>query len=167
MADQPSRNAFRPIAPRTSIEPLTINRYPEETRAKRASAACFECKRRRTKCVVDNIDGPCTECALHGRECRIDESEDKRRKVNAKKTEEERDYYRAYTEYLIDAIRYGQFPEIMNLVAAIQEGGGDEAIHFALSQFPRLAGSFNLKVPSESPPNEPKDQTSRKRGLGP
>ncbi|KAL2827183.1 hypothetical protein BDW59DRAFT_160472 [Aspergillus cavernicola] len=167
MADQPPRHAFRPIAPRTTAEIPSTAQFPEEPRTKRASAACAECKKRRTKCVVDNIDGLCTECALHNRECLIDETEDRRRKASVKKTEDLLEYYRAYVEYFILAIRDGADGDIKNLIGTIKTSGEDENIHAALSQFPHLTPHFNLKIPSESPPTRFKDNKPRKRAYEP
>ncbi|PWY91813.1 hypothetical protein BO94DRAFT_380387 [Aspergillus sclerotioniger CBS 115572] len=49
MAQQGSAKPFRPIAPRRVPEPPAPASAPEEGKIKRASTACGECKRRRTK----------------------------------------------------------------------------------------------------------------------
>ncbi|KAI9376214.1 hypothetical protein BJX61DRAFT_445469 [Aspergillus egyptiacus] len=158
--------AGRPLAPKLGDEQRTISRVPEDTKTKRASAACKECQHRRTKCTPDEKGGPCAECRIHDRACIIDEASDRRRKVNAKRTEEERDYYMAYVRYIIEGIRHGENHEIMQLIASIKSGCGDDMIHYTLSQFGCLSPHFYLKAPSASPPSRVRDDISRERGRG-
>ncbi|KAL4979788.1 hypothetical protein BDW66DRAFT_96241 [Aspergillus desertorum] len=157
MIDFPLRNNLRPLAPKgPDTEARPMSRSPEETRTKRASTACSECKLRRTKCTVADSGGPCTECALHNRECIIDELADRRRKIAAKETEEnlkrtqmelqatrtELEYYRSYVDYLLTSIRSCQEGELSKIVKVIRRGSTDEEILSYLSQvvpvFPRL-----------------------------
>lgn len=67
MAQQGSTRPFRPIAPRTLPGPLPPPPAPpgggvEEVKIRRASAACTECKRRRTKVPIFSFD--CLEVIL-------------------------------------------------------------------------------------------------------
>ncbi|KAE8356501.1 hypothetical protein BDV28DRAFT_127109 [Aspergillus coremiiformis] len=129
MAEQGPSRPFRPIAPRTMPDDLSPPGVSaEEVKAKRASAACTECKKYRTKCNTDSIGGPCTECVIHGRRCEIDESADKRRKVDAKRDLENLMYYRGFVEQLLRAIRYGDRTEVDAVVIAIQSGATYENI---------------------------------------
>ncbi|KAB8075762.1 hypothetical protein BDV29DRAFT_155415 [Aspergillus leporis] len=131
MAQQGSSRPFRPIAPRTLPDPLpppTGGGGPEEGKIRRASAACTECKRRRTKCSADTTGSPCAECALHGRDCVIDEFADKRRKVAARRAQEELRYYRGFVEQLLKAIRFGEGTDVDVIVAAIRSGASHDEI---------------------------------------
>ncbi|KAE8155393.1 hypothetical protein BDV40DRAFT_283838 [Aspergillus tamarii] len=133
MAQQGSSRPFRPIAPRTLPDPLPPPPAPpgrgvEEVKIRRASAACTECKRRRTKCSADTTGPPCAECALHGRDCVIDEFADKRRKVAARRAQEELRYYRGFVEQLLKAIRHGEGTDVEAIVAVIRSGASHDEI---------------------------------------
>ncbi|PYI11452.1 hypothetical protein BO78DRAFT_134685 [Aspergillus sclerotiicarbonarius CBS 121057] len=128
MAQQGSAKPFRPIAPRRIPEPPAPAAAPEEGKIKRASTACGECKRRRTKCSADTTGTPCAECALHGRECVIDEFADKRRKVTAKRNEEELWYYRGALELVLKEIRIKELSTVNRFVAFIRSGASLEEI---------------------------------------
>ncbi|OXV07154.1 hypothetical protein Egran_05089 [Elaphomyces granulatus] len=114
-----SHRPRRALAPRVASIPESLalgSGAAEEIKTKRASTACKECKRRRTRCSTGN---PCSQCAAHGRECVYDEHADKRRKVAAKRTQEELEYYRDFVESLIDSIRYcepGHIDQIINVI---------------------------------------------------
>jgi hypothetical protein len=75
---------------------------------------------REARYLIDCCTGnPCAECAAHNRECVYDELADKRRKVAAKRTQEELDYYRGFLERLLDSIRYcepGHIDQIINII---------------------------------------------------
>ncbi|KAE8144106.1 hypothetical protein BDV25DRAFT_167645 [Aspergillus avenaceus] len=137
MAHQGSSRSFRPIAPRAVPDPpppTPGGGPPEEVKIKRASAACTECKRRRTKCSADTTGAPCAECALHGRECVVDEYADKRRKVAARRAQEELRYYRGFVEQLLKAIRYGDRPNVDAIVNIIRSGATLEEIRLAVRE---------------------------------
>ncbi|EAW06692.1 Zn(II)2Cys6 transcription factor domain-containing protein [Aspergillus clavatus NRRL 1] len=122
MSHQGPPRPFRPIAPRTLLDPPTPGPVAEETKIRRASTACTECKKRRTKCSADSTGIPCSECALHGRTCIIDELADKRRKVAAKRTQEELEYYRVFVEHLLEVIRHGEQATIDAVINTIRSG---------------------------------------------
>jgi hypothetical protein len=65
---------------------------------------------------------PCTECAAHDRECVYDESADKRRKVAAKRAQEQLEYYKGILERLLESIRYCERAEIEQIIAVIRGG---------------------------------------------
>ncbi|KAL5334464.1 hypothetical protein BJX70DRAFT_16712 [Aspergillus crustosus] len=160
MAEQPSRHGFRLIAPRTGTEPPATSRSPEDARTKRASAACGECKHRRTKCVVDEAGGPCSECAFHNRECIIDEMADKRRKIAAKETEEtlkrtqielagsqkESMYWHTYYHYLISAFRFCDMADVQHLIGLTRGGSSDDEIHLFCSRFAAIFPHLDLPI---------------------
>ncbi|KAE8344568.1 hypothetical protein BDV24DRAFT_160308 [Aspergillus arachidicola] len=140
MAQQGSSRPFRPIAPRTLPDPLPPPPAPpgggvEEVKIRRASAACTECKRRRTKCSADTTGPPCTECALHRRDCVIDEFADKRRKVAARRAQEELRYYRGFVEQLLKAIRQGEGTDVEAIVAVIRSGASHDEIRAVVRGF--------------------------------
>ncbi|KKK19534.1 hypothetical protein ARAM_006861 [Aspergillus rambellii] len=148
MADQgPPRPNFRPIAPRLVPDP-PAQKNSDDGRTKRASTACAECKRRRTKCSADNTGTPCTECALHNRECIIDEFADKRRKVAAKRAQEDLKYFRGFLEQLLEAIRYGDRTNVEILIEAIRTGASHEEIHSVISKFSNIQSKIELKIPT-------------------
>ncbi|KAG2417349.1 hypothetical protein HFD88_008568 [Aspergillus terreus] len=115
-------------------DPPTPGPPSDEGKIKRASAACGECKRRRTKCSADTTGSPCTECAIHGRECIIDEYADKRRKVAAKRAQEELKYYRGFLEQLIEAIRTGDGVSVDAIINIIRSGASHEEILAVVTQ---------------------------------
>ncbi|PLB39573.1 Zn(II)2Cys6 transcription factor domain-containing protein [Aspergillus candidus] len=153
MAQQGSSRSFRPIAPRALAESPVPGPPIDEpnNKIKRASTACTECKRRRTKCSADTTGTPCTECALHNRECIIDEFADKRRKVAARRAHEDLKYYRGFLEQLLAAIRYGNLSTVDSIVDVIRSGASQEEIHATVSQF---AGE-RLKEPDQLPASHP------------
>ncbi|PLN77210.1 hypothetical protein BDW42DRAFT_6832 [Aspergillus taichungensis] len=136
MAQQGSSRPFRPIAPRAVAESPMPGPPIEEpnNKIKRASTACAECKRRRTKCSADTTGTPCTECALHNRECIIDEFADKRRKVAARRAHEDLKYYRGFLEQLLTAIRYCNQSTVDSIIDLIRSGASEEEIQNTVSQ---------------------------------
>ncbi|KAA8644465.1 Zn(II)2Cys6 transcription factor domain-containing protein [Aspergillus tanneri] len=97
--------------------------------------ACTECKRRRTKCnAADTAGSACSECALHGRECIVDEFADKRRKIAAKRTEETLKYYRGFVDELLEAIRTGDSASIEMMVDVIRSGASHKEIHSVITR---------------------------------
>ncbi|OJJ86095.1 Zn(II)2Cys6 transcription factor domain-containing protein, partial [Aspergillus glaucus CBS 516.65] len=132
---------LRPLAPRTTSGLVPENPDPstnEEHKVKRASMACAECKRRRTKCSYDTTGSPCTECTLQGCQCFVDESADKRRKVAAKRSEEENKRLMERVKHLEGSRDYErQFKGL--LIRAFREGDNDSAaaiIHSIRAQLP-------------------------------
>ncbi|KAF9889250.1 hypothetical protein FE257_007563 [Aspergillus nanangensis] len=133
MAQQGPSRPLRPIAPRMAPDPPAPGPPADEGKIKRASAACGECKRRRTKCSADTTGSPCTECALHGRECVIDEFADKRRKVAAKRAQEDLKYYRGFVEELLEAIQIGHRESVEAIIDVIRSGASHEQIRTVIS----------------------------------
>ncbi|KAJ6096582.1 hypothetical protein N7486_007328 [Penicillium sp. IBT 16267x] len=123
---------FRPIAPRTlpSDGGVGVGQHPpnggpsEEGRMKRASTACKECQKRRTRCS----GVPCTECQAHKRECIFDELSDRRRKASAKKTQEELTSLRDFLDQLLDAFRSNDGAAVQHLINRIRAGASQEEI---------------------------------------
>ncbi|KAL2854445.1 hypothetical protein BJY01DRAFT_243583 [Aspergillus pseudoustus] len=156
MDDRAYRFGYRALAPKVGGDPPAPNRVSEDNRNKRSSTACSECKQRRIKCRVDGSGPPCTECALHGRECIFDERQDKRRKVareqiieDLKRTQDELTYARGYLEYLLEAIRNGAPQDVYELVNAIRGGVADEQIPALISQITRISPKFDISHPSD------------------
>ncbi|KAJ5616750.1 C6 transcription factor SndA [Penicillium hordei] len=129
MSEQAPRG-YRPLAPRTRL--LGGSRdsgegtgspaggsAPEEKRMRRASTACTECQKRRTRCT-----GPphCTECSTHARECVFDEAADRRRKASAKRVQDQLDYFRSFVDDLIGLIRDGDRQTVQTMVDTIRSG---------------------------------------------
>lgn len=132
--------SFRPIAPRTmppgggpgGERPPGggAGALPEEAKMKRASTACKECQRRRTRCT----GMPCTECVTHGRECVTDELSDKRRKASAKRTQEELNDTKSILESLLQLIRLGDAASLQAMVQTVRGGAGLDEIRNFLEQ---------------------------------
>jgi hypothetical protein len=159
MDDRMYRSAYRPLAPKIGSEPPAQSRGLEDNRNKRSSTACSECKQRRIKCSVDGTGPPCTECALHGRECIFDEKQDKRRKVareqiveDLKRTQNDLKNARGYLEYLIDAIRYSNRDDVYALVDAIRSGASDEQIPDLILQLTRFPPKIAFSNPADGYP---------------
>ncbi|KAJ5720600.1 uncharacterized protein N7483_008534 [Penicillium malachiteum] len=129
---------FRPIAPRTfppggggGHQPPTGGGPPEDGRMKRASTACKECQKRRTRCSGLPT---CSECQAHGRDCIFDELSDKRRKAAARKTQEELDSLRTFLDDLLGVFRDFDPDSIhvQHVVDTIRSGGSNDAIRNAI-----------------------------------
>jgi hypothetical protein len=58
----------------------------------------------------------------------IDEFADKRRKVAARRAQEELRYYRGFVEQLLKAIRFGEGTDVDVIVAAIRSGASHDEI---------------------------------------
>ncbi|KAJ5129744.1 C6 transcription factor SndA [Penicillium bovifimosum] len=127
---------YRPLAPCTRLlggdegarSPAAA---PEEKRTRRASTACTECQRRRTRCT-----GPpyCTECSTHARECIFDEAADRRRKTSAKRTKEQLEHYRSFVDDLLGLIRDRDGPTVQSIVNMIRSGADPGAIRDLLTR---------------------------------
>ncbi|KJK63616.1 hypothetical protein P875_00064916 [Aspergillus parasiticus SU-1] len=86
-------------------------------------------------CSADTTGPPCTECALHRRDCVIDEFADKRRKVAARRAQEELRYYRGFVEQLLKAIRHGEGTDVEAIVAVIRSGASHDEIRAVVRGF--------------------------------
>ncbi|QQK40658.1 C6 transcription factor SndA, putative [Penicillium digitatum] len=97
---------------------------------RRASTACTECQKRRTRCT-----GPphCTECSTHARECVFDEAADRRRKASAKRTQDQLDHFRSFVDDLIGLIRDGDGETVQYIVNTIRSGATPGQIRDALT----------------------------------
>ncbi|EED23426.1 C6 transcription factor SndA, putative [Talaromyces stipitatus ATCC 10500] len=128
MDNHPDRmRGYRLIAPRhvdVQKPPTPQSPNADEGKTKRASMACLECKKRRTKCSTGN---PCTECHNHQRECVYDINADKRRKEHVistkqqlENTEEALRYYRTFLEDILASMRLGSRSHVEQLVQVVQ-----------------------------------------------
>ncbi|KAK9580836.1 hypothetical protein V6Z92_007943 [Aspergillus fumigatus] len=134
MSHQAPPRPFRPIAPRTALDTPPAGPVAEECKVRRASTACRECQRRRTKCSANSTGAPCSECALHGRDCIVDEYADKRRKVARDRIQEELAYYREFVQQLLAAIRHGNRTDVDVIINVIRSGASLEKIHLIVAQ---------------------------------
>ncbi|KAJ5460809.1 uncharacterized protein N7458_002361 [Penicillium daleae] len=160
--------AFRPIAPRTMPPDGGAGGQPplgnsgggpsEDGRMKRASTACKECQKRRTRCT-----GPpkCSECDTHDRECTFDEQADRRRKANARRTQEELASLSEFTEQLLSVIRYSNNATTQHVVNVIRSSTSREEIQSVLisilAQNPELA---QQALGQPAPPPHPQQHPS-------
>ncbi|KAJ5792382.1 uncharacterized protein N7503_008360 [Penicillium pulvis] len=155
---------FRPIAPRTltSADGVGVGQQPpngapsDEGRMKRASTACKECQRRRTRCS----GVPCSECVGHpDRECVFDELSDRRRKATAKKTQEELTSLRDFLDQLLEAFRSNDGAAVQHLINRIRAGASHEEIRrIVLHIHAQTAGSSSR--PNDMDPNIINDHMS-------
>ncbi|KAJ5125987.1 hypothetical protein N7448_005298 [Penicillium atrosanguineum] len=146
---------FRPIAPRTvppnggsgSPQPPNGNGgASDDGRMKRASTACKECQKRRTRCSMSPISTSCTECETHGRECLYDETSDKRRKAAAKRTQEDLGNLREFVEQLLHLLRAGDNNTVQHLIHQIRSGASQEDIRAITLQYLTQTGQLNSNV---------------------
>ncbi|CAG8347962.1 unnamed protein product [Penicillium salamii] len=134
---EPTPRGYRPLAPRTQLlgggdgGASPGGSAPEEKRMRRASTACTECQRRRTRCT-----GPpyCTECSTHARECVFDEAADRRRKASAKRTQDQLDHFRTFVDDLIGLIRDSDGPTVQLIVDTIRSGADPRHIRDTLTR---------------------------------
>lgn len=87
-----------------------------------------------SQCSADTTGTPCAECALHDRECVIDEFADKRRKVAAKRAQEDLKYYRGFVEQLLEALRSGDRSTIDGILDVIRSGATHDEIRAVLAR---------------------------------
>jgi len=143
---------YRPLAPRTRLlgggdsgegagSPAGGS-APEEKRMRRASTACTECQKRRTRCT-----GPpnCTECSTHARECVFDEAADRRRKASAKRIQDQLDHFRSFVDDLIGLIRDGDGPTVDLIVNTIRSGATPGEIRDTLTRILEDEAQPNLR----------------------
>ncbi|EPS34022.1 hypothetical protein PDE_08984 [Penicillium oxalicum 114-2] len=154
---------FRPIAPRTlppgggegSQSPLgnSGGGPPEDGRMKRASTACKECQKRRTRCTGPPI---CSECNQHNRECTFDEQADRRRKANARRTQEELSILTNFTDQLLKVIREYDGATIQRIIDKIRSSSRREDIQAELEMIlngpPQDFSQPSMAQPSFHPP---------------
>jgi hypothetical protein len=146
---EPTPRGYQPLAPRPQLlggggGTLAGGSGQEEKRIRRASTACTECQKRRTRCT-----GPphCTECSHHARECVFDEAADRRRKVSAKRIQDQLDHYRGLTEDLIDVLRDSDGPTVQSIVNTIRSGAQPGEIRDTLT---RILENNNRTAPRYS-----------------
>ncbi|KAL4929843.1 Zn(II)2Cys6 transcription factor domain-containing protein [Aspergillus undulatus] len=167
MADQLQGNILRPLAPRPpeTETPATSLSPPEDTRARRASTACGECKQRRIKCTPGEKPGdPCVECAVNNKECIKDETKDRRRKLAAKQTE--RNLHRAqrdleitqnelrrtrlFLHSILSTVRFCDIAIVNELTSSIRQGSTDEEVQHYVSQFANQFPQYSYRTPRGS-----------------
>ncbi|KAJ5584329.1 uncharacterized protein N7459_004129 [Penicillium hispanicum] len=119
----------------------------EDGRMKRASTACKECQKRRTRCSGD----PCTECQAHQRNCVFDELSDRRRKASAKKTQEELNSLRDFVDQLLAVFRGSDNRAVQHLINTIRAGASQDDIRILLLQMNRQPP--NTHLPGASHPH--------------
>ncbi|KAI2879729.1 hypothetical protein CBS13152_9230 [Aspergillus niger] len=95
-------------------------------------------------CSADTTGTPCAECALHDRECVIDEFADKRRKVAAKRAQEDLKYYRGFVEQLLEALRSSDCATIDGILDVIRSGATHDEIRAVLA---RSAPKAEINIP--------------------
>ncbi|KAJ5495713.1 hypothetical protein N7539_000829 [Penicillium diatomitis] len=161
---------FRPIAPRTlppgggegSQSPLgnSGGGQPEDGRMKRASTACKECQKRRTRCSGPPI---CSECSQHNKECTFDEQADRRRKANARRTQEELATLTIFTDQLLKVIREYDGASIQRIIDKIRSSASREEIQaeldLILNRPPQEFPQPSLAQPSFPLPLHPQPQS--------
>ncbi|KAI2889041.1 hypothetical protein CBS63078_10333 [Aspergillus niger] len=97
-----------------------------------------------SQCSADTTGTPCAECALHDRECVIDEFADKRRKVAAKRAQEDLKYYRGFVEQLLEALRSSDCATIDGILDVIRSGATHDEIRAVLA---RSAPKAEINIP--------------------
>ncbi|KAB8212889.1 hypothetical protein BDV33DRAFT_185946, partial [Aspergillus novoparasiticus] len=135
--------SFRPLMPQTDTK--TEKEVIDNTRHKRCSIACTECRIRRQKCRGSS---PCAECTLHSRKCVIDPVHDKRKKMDLKASEQELQYYRTFLHQLCQVIRECNSTHVDELLSLIRQGATNENIKAAVEEYLRLNSVYH--VPCES-----------------
>ncbi|KAJ6163939.1 hypothetical protein N7470_002611 [Penicillium chermesinum] len=101
---------------------------PADGRVRRASTACQECQKRRTKCSGQ----PCSECQTHIRECVFDKLSDRRRKATAKKTQEELTSLQEFVRELLGALRSSDGTLAQHTLDTIRAGASEDDILAAI-----------------------------------
>ena len=122
---------------------------PEDSRMKRASNACKECQKRRTRCT-----GPpkCSECDTHDRECTFDEQADRRRRVNARRTEEELASLTEFTEQLVGVLRYSNDADIQHLLNVVRSSNSRDEIQGVLISISAQHPELDRQALGQPPP---------------
>ncbi|KAJ6012399.1 C6 transcription factor SndA [Penicillium canescens] len=117
----------------------------KDRRVRRSSTACRECQKRRTRC---SGHPQCDECRSQNRECFFDEANDRRRKVFARKTQDQLEYYRHFTEDLISLFRDSDGATVQLIVNTIRSGAERRNLRELLTR-------LNKDAEAEEDPNNP------------
>ncbi|PYH77692.1 hypothetical protein BO82DRAFT_243923, partial [Aspergillus uvarum CBS 121591] len=134
--------SYRPIAPKAAKEDEARDPpapAPESGKTRRASTACYECQRLRTRCTIKDTGIPCTQCRVHGRACQIDESKDKRRKAEQKRTEELLRVYQSLIGGLLKIMRMGNGEIAQEVLSRMRHPAGLLELQDLLSEYVTLS----------------------------
>ncbi|KAJ6073144.1 C6 transcription factor SndA [Penicillium canescens] len=160
MAD--TSRGLRPLAPRTSMgasgggagSDSPGGGDDKDRRMRRASTACTECQKRRTRCSGHPL---CDECRTHNRECFFDEANDRRRKASARRMQDQLEYYRNFTEDLIALLRDSDEATVQLIISTIQSGAENGNLRELLN---RLVDDIDADTGSNTilyyDPNQPR-----------
>ncbi|OJK02684.1 hypothetical protein ASPACDRAFT_39997 [Aspergillus aculeatus ATCC 16872] len=146
--------SYRPIAPKAAKEDEARDPppVPESGKTRRASTACYECQRLRTRCTIKDTGIPCTQCRVHGRSCEVNESKDKRRKAEQKRTEELLRVYKSLINGLMEIIRIGDGELTREVLSRMRQPTGLIELQDLLSEYVTLA------VPEEEEGEEEEEE---------
>ncbi|KAL4991823.1 hypothetical protein BDW68DRAFT_173763 [Aspergillus falconensis] len=89
---------------------------------------------------------PCDTCRTLNRECVFDETLDQRRRVAAKRTAEELDYYRGLFNDLLRAMREGDRSSAIELVDMIRRDATNEELRLHIGDMLRITGRRGEEV---------------------
>ncbi|RAH73347.1 Zn(II)2Cys6 transcription factor domain-containing protein [Aspergillus aculeatinus CBS 121060] len=142
--------SYRSIAPKAAKEDEARDPppAPESGKTRRASTACLECQRLRTRCTIKDTGIPCTQCRVHGRSCQVNESKDKRRKAEQKRTEELLRVYKSLINGLMETIRIGDGELTREVLSRMRQPTGLIELQDILSEY------VTLSVPEEEEEEE-------------
>ncbi|KAL3460126.1 hypothetical protein BJX64DRAFT_193163 [Aspergillus heterothallicus] len=134
-------STLRPIAPLGENEERP--QFPRVQRRRKASTACNECRKHRSKCRVSDGASQCERCVQNKTECVVDATEDLRRKIAQKRQvqdlEEDRKLLYQLLETVADAVGETSDSYITGLVDLIRNRASlDE-----LRQFHRQTGGIS------------------------
>ncbi|RAL06615.1 Zn(II)2Cys6 transcription factor domain-containing protein [Aspergillus homomorphus CBS 101889] len=112
-------SAFRPLLPADST-PSSQSRSENGSNSaqSRRSSACFECRKKRVKCVGSS---PCHACARSGSACIFDPSKDRRRKSALISAERSTQRYKGMLTQLIRTLMFDNDEKISALKEFVRD----------------------------------------------
>ncbi|KAL4923076.1 uncharacterized protein BDV17DRAFT_278081 [Aspergillus undulatus] len=112
-----SSHTFRPLLPVVSAAIPPVGK-PVRPRGKKASLACTECRKRKSKCV--GLPPPCERCRQHRTPCILDEDSDRRRRGGLERRVDALEQDRTLLLRLVDSIRNESLDEAIRIVDLVR-----------------------------------------------
>lgn len=115
-----SKVELRTLKPARDGQRIVTFRSQRRRSSTRISAACQECKKRKTKCTGG--PPPCQLCKIRSTNCVTDVSQDMRRREGLQRVQEESQFYRDTLNGILDCIREGSVNQLDYLLGYIRCG---------------------------------------------
>ncbi|KAL4958509.1 hypothetical protein BDW69DRAFT_153724 [Aspergillus filifer] len=146
MSSYPSR----PLLPvfTTAVPPVG---KPVRPRGKKASLACTECRKRKSKCI--GLPPPCDRCRQHKTQCILDEDSDRRRRGGLERRLDALEQDRTLLLRLVDSIQIESLEGATRILEFVRDDASLDDIrqYLARGSSPRAIESIQLQGFSNPP----------------